>query len=129
MRGMMSLLGILIVVVIGMFIYRNYFTGSTDVTQGTGNVRAAADITGVKNDLLGMAQAERAYMTLNGRYASLDELHSSGNLLVDPARDRQGYYYSSQVSDRSFTITATYSGPATGMPTFSIDESMQVTQH
>jgi hypothetical protein len=129
MRGMMSLLGILIVVVIGMFIYRNYFTGSTDVTQGTGNVRAAADITGVKNDLLGMAQAERAYMALNGRYASLDELHSSGNLLVDPARDRQGYYYSSQVSDRSFTITATYSGPATGMPTFSIDESMQVTQH
>jgi hypothetical protein len=129
MRGMMSLLGILIVVVIGMFIYRNYFTGSTDVTQGTGNVRAAADITGVKNDLLAMAQAERAYMALNGRYASLDELHSSGNLLVDPARDRQGYYYSSQVSDRSFTITATYSGPATGMPTFSIDESMQVTQH
>ena len=129
MRGMMSLLGILIVVAIGMFIYRNYFTGPTDVTQGTGNVRAAADITGVKNDLLAMAQAERAYMALNGRYASLDELHSSGNLLVDPARDRQGYYYSSQVSDRSFTITATYTGPATGMPTLSIDESMQISQH
>jgi len=129
MRGMMSLLGILIVVAIGMFIYRSYFTGPTDVTQGTGNVRAAADITGVKNDLLAMAQAERAYMALNGRYASLDELHSSGNLLVDPARDRQGYYYSSQVSDRSFSITATYSGPATSMPMFSIDESMQITQH
>jgi len=128
MRGMMSLLGILIVVAIGMFIYRSYFTGPTDVTQGTGNVRAAADITGVKNDLLAMAQAERAYMALNGRYASLDELHSSGNLLVDPARDRQGYYYSSQVSDRSFSITATYSGPATSMPMFSIDESMQITQ-
>ena len=129
MRGMMSLLGILIVVAIGMFVYRNYFTGSSDVTQGTGNARAAADITGVKNDLLAMAQAERASMALNGRYASLDELHSSGNLLVDPARDRQGYYYSSQVSDRSFTITATYSGPATGMPAFSIDESMQITEH
>lgn len=129
MRGLMSLLGLLAVVAIGMFVYRNYFTGSTDVTQGTGNVRAAADIAGVKNDLIAMAQAERAYMALNGRYASLEELHASGDLLVDPSRSRQGYSYSSQVSERSFTITATYSGPATGMPTLSIDESMQITEH
>ena len=129
MRALGSLLALLAVVAIGLFIYRSQFTGPGDVTQGTGNVRAAADITGVKNDLLAMAQAERAYMALNGRYASLADLRQSGDLMIDPARDRQGYYYSAQVSERSFLITATYTGPATGMPTLSIDESMQVTQH
>ena len=130
MRGLMSLLGLLIVLVIGQFIYRSYFTGPSGgaATMGSNNPRAIADVSGVKNDLLGMAQAERAYMALNGRYASLDELQRSGDLAIDPARGRLGYSYSAQISDRSFEITASYSGPATGMPTLSIDESMQVTQ-
>ena len=127
MRGLMSLFGLLVVVAIGMFIYRTYFSGSSDVTVGTDNPRAAADITGVKNDLLGMAQAERAHMALEGRYATLEELRSSGELAVDPARGRQGYTYSAEIGDRSFTITATYSGPA-AMPSLSIDETMQITQ-
>jgi hypothetical protein len=110
-------------------IYRSYFTGPGGVaTRGTDNPRAAIDITGVQNDLLRMAQAERAFQALNGRYASLEELQSSGNLVVDPARGRQGYTYAASVSDRSFTITATYSGPATGMPTLSIDETMQISE-
>ena len=131
MRGLMSLLGLVIVLVIGQFIYRSYFTGPSGgaTTMGSNNPRAVADVVGVKNDLLAMAQAERAYMALNGRYASLADLRQSGDLMIDPARDRQGYYYSAQVSERSFLITATYTGPATGMPTLSIDESMQVTQH
>ena len=128
MRGLLSFLSLLLAVTIGLFIYRSYFTGSSDVTMGTGNVRAAADITGVQNDLNAMAQAERAFMALNGRYASLEELYSSGSLQSDPARGRQGYTYTADVSDRRFTITATYSGPATGMPTLSIDETMQITQ-
>ena len=130
MRALMSLLGIVIVLVIGQFIYRSYFTGPSGgaASMGSNNPRAVADVAGVKNDLIAMAQAERAYMALNGRYASLDDLRQSGDLMIDPARDRQGYYYSAQVSDRSFLITATYTGPATGMPTLSIDESMQVAQ-
>ena len=128
MRSVMGLLGLVVAVAIGLFVYRTQFTGSSDVTMGTGNPRAAADITGVKNDLLAIAQAERAYQALNGRYAPLEELRSSGSLLVDPTRVRQGYTYSAEVSDRHFTIIATYSGPATGMPTLSIDDSMQVSQ-
>ena len=130
MRAVMGLLGLVIVLGIGQFIYRSYFTGASGqaITLGSNNPRAVADVTGVKNDLLGMAQAERAFMALNGRYASLDELHKSGDLVIDPARGRLGYSYSDQIGDRSFLITATYSGPATGMPTLSIDESMQVTQ-
>ena len=129
MRGVMSLLGLVIVAGIGMFIYRSYFTSSGgNLTMGTDNPRAAIDITGVKNDLTSMAQAERAYQAVNGHYASLVDLRSSGDLLVDPARNREGYAYSSEVSDTHFNITATYNGPATGMPTLSIDETMQITQ-
>jgi hypothetical protein len=66
-------------------------------------------------------------MALEGRYATLDELHSRGDLLIDPRRSRQGYTYSASISARSFTITASYSGPA-NMPTLSINESMQITR-
>jgi hypothetical protein len=130
MRGLMSLLGIVMVVAVGMYIYQSYFTGpaGTVTTMGSNNPRAVADVAGVRNDLLAMAQAERAYMALNGRYATLDELRRSGDLQMDPSRGRLGYSYSAQISERSFLITASYSGPATGMPTLSIDQSMQVTQ-
>jgi hypothetical protein len=129
MRGIFSFLSLVIVVAVGLMIYRSYFTGPGGVaTMGTDNPRAVIDVTGVKNDLLAMAQAERAFQALNGRFAPLEELKSSGNLAIDPARGRQGYSYSASVSGNSFTVTATYSGPATGMPTLSIDETMQITE-
>jgi len=127
----MSLLGLVLVMAIGLFIYRSYFTGSGSsgggVTMGTNNPRAAADIAGVKNDLMAMAQAERAFMALNGRYATLEELQSGGHMYVDP-RGRLGYTYSAEITENHFAITARYSGPATGMPELSIDETMQITR-
>jgi len=75
MRGAFGLISLIVVLGIGLFIYRSNVTGSGDVTMGTGNVRSAADMAGVKKDLNAMAQAERAFMSLNGRYASLEELH------------------------------------------------------
>ncbi len=128
MRGALGLVSIILALAIGMFIYRSYFTGSggQSITMGTNNPRAAADLTGVKNDLNAMAQAERAYMALNGKYVSLEELRDSGNLTVSGGRF--GYSYTADISERGFVITATYSGPATGMPTLSIDETMQITR-
>ena len=129
MRGILSFLSLVIVMAVGLMIYRSYFTGPGGIaTMGTDNPRAVIDVTGVKNDLLRMAQAERAFQALNGRYVPLEELQSSGNLVIDPARGRQGYTYSASVSGNSFTVTATYSGPATGMPALSIDQTMQITQ-
>ena len=127
MRGLVSFVAVLGVMAAGFFVYRSHFTGPGDVTQGTGNARAAADIVGVRTDLLAIAQAERAHMALKGRYASLDELHSSGELVMDPRSVRQGYTYSVEIGDRTFTVTANYKGPA-DMPTLSIDESMQISQ-
>ena len=127
--GIMSFLSLVFVVAIGLMIYRSYFTGSGGVaTMGTDNPRAIVDVTGVRNDLMMMARAQRTFHALNGRYAPLTELRSSGDLLIDPSRGRLGYAYSSNVTATSFRITATYSGPATGMPTLSIDQSMQITE-
>lgn len=128
MRGALSFVGVLIALAIGAFVYRSYFTGpGSAITMGTNNPRAVVDVTGVKNDLNAMANAERAYMALNGKYASLEELQSSGSMNVNPA-GRLGYSYSADISERHFVITAKYSGPATGMPELSIDETMQITQ-
>jgi len=46
---------------------------------------------------------------------------------VDP-RGRLGYTYSAEITENHFAITARYSGPATGMPELSIDETMQITR-
>ncbi|MSO20419.1 MAG: hypothetical protein EXQ56_08130 [Acidobacteria bacterium] len=120
--------GLLIVLAIGMYIYRSQLTGPGDITQGTGNPRAAIDITGVKNDLLRMAQAERSYWASNAHYTSLEELQSIGDLVIDPTRGRAGYSYTAEFSDQTFTITATYAGPTSGMPTISIDQTMQTVE-
>jgi hypothetical protein len=122
--GLAALLG---VTAAGLFVYRSAVTGSGDVTQGTGNVRAAADLTGVRNDLLAIAQAERAHMALNGRYASLEDLRASGALSMDPRVGRPGYTYTAETGAQTFVITARYSGPA-NMPTLSIDERMQIVE-
>ena len=128
MRGMMGFAALLIALGIGMFIYRGQFTGPGDITQGTGNPRAAIDITGVKNDLLRMAQAERTYWATNSRYGSLEELQASGDLTVDSSRGRDGYTYSATYAEQAFTITASYSGPTPGMPNLFIDQSMQISE-
>jgi hypothetical protein len=127
MRAMVGIVALMAVLAAGLFVYRSSISGSGDVTQGTGNVRAAADLTGVKTDLLAIAQAERAHMALNGRYASLQDLHASGELLLDPTRGRPGYTYTVELGDQTFTVTAHYSGQAK-MPTVSVDERMQVSE-
>ena len=130
MRAVFGLLSIVLSLAIIMFIYRSYFTGAGPggmATMGTNNPRAAADISGVKNDLSAMAQAERAYMALNGKYVTLEELVSGGHMYVYP-KGRLGYSYSAEIGDRGFVITARYSGPAVGMPQLSIDETMEIRQ-
>jgi len=115
------------VVAIGAYIYmrqtQNVMTG------GTANPTSTLDLIGVKNDLVGIAKAERAYSATHGKYVSIDELREQGALTM--LRERRGpYTYSAEVSDLDFRIVATYSGPEnSGMPkTLSIDESMQISE-
>jgi hypothetical protein len=126
MGRLLGYVGLLIAVAIGLYIYSRQAQSVTP--GGLGSPQGAIDLTGVKGDLLAIANAERSHYALQGKYATLSELRSSGDLNV--VREGRGpYTYTAEVSDSSFRIVATYSGPVGAMPaTLSIDQSMQISQ-
>ena len=120
-------ISLIIVVGIGAYIYMRQTQGV--MSAGSSNPTATVDLIGVRNDLLAIAQAERSHQAMQGSYASIDALRSQGELTM--TRDNRGpYNYSAEVSDSSFRIVATHSGPeSAGMPkTLSVDQTMQVSQ-
>jgi hypothetical protein len=121
---MKSLAGLLIVALLAALVYKYYF--SSLQSAGTGTPAQTIDIVGVKNDLLGIAQAERAYQAEHGSYTSLDELISSGELTMKRT-GRNGYTYSVETSDQSFRAIA-HCPPATypGCSNYAVDRSMEV---
>ena len=83
------------------------------------------EVTGVRNDLLAIANAERRYFASNGKYVSLDELRTGGDISV-PARPN--YTYSAQTTESTFKIIAVYSGPDAKAPKrITVDETMAIT--
>ena len=97
-------LGLVITLAIGMYIY-SLQVRAIDPSSGSANPQEAALITGVKNDLIAIGNAERGYMATQGRYASLGEL-TSGNYIT--MKDgRPPYIYDVEVSAGSFRATAT----------------------
>ncbi len=119
-------LTLIIVVAVGAYIYMRQTQSA--MTAGTSSPTATVDLIGVKNDLLAIAQAERAHGATHGGFVSIDELRSQGELSM--ARNNRGpYTYSAEVNASDFRIVATYSGPDPAMPkTISIDQSMQISQ-
>ena len=117
-------LGLMIVLAIGAWLYTRQAKSVTP--EGSGNVRAVVDVTGVQNDLLAIANAERSQFALDGKYLSLDELRTKGAINL-PASGRAGYTYSVEIGGSSFRAVATYSGPPAAAPqTISIDQTMEI---
>ena len=108
---------------IGMYLYAKQ-AQSTSAAAGVNNPQAVVNITGVRTDLMNIAQAERGYMASEGKYASLDDLISSRSLTV--ARQRPPYSYEVETSGSSFRVIATRSGDdASGTPKeLSVDQDM-----
>lgn len=123
MSRLFGFLGLVIAMAVGLYIYSRQIQ-TTSATLG-GNPKAAINITGVRADLLTIAQAERGYFALEGKYASLDELISTRSLSV--ARQRAPYSYEIETSGSGFRVVATRSGEdASGAPAqVSVDENMQ----
>lgn len=122
-----SFIALLAVLVVGAWYYMHQ--AQHVMSAGTTNPTASVDLTGVRSDLLAMAQAERSHAAMNGSYVSLDDLRSNGDLTM--TRDHRGpYTYSAEISSGGFRIAATYSGPEnSGMPkSLSIDQTMEVSQ-
>jgi hypothetical protein len=92
----------------------------------------AINLTGVRGDLLQIAQAERGFQALGDHCANIDELISSNSLTMRNP-EREGYTYTVECgSAGNFSATARHApAPANSpirYPTLSIDQSMQVTE-
>ena len=126
MRSGAALLGLVIVLGIGYYMYRPSLEPSPG--EKVSPVQQV-DVTGVKADLLSMAQAERLYLTSHSTYGTLEELQQDGSLNFN-GRERRGYKYSAEVDGAShFRIIASPADPAKAeWPTLSIDDTMTITQ-
>jgi hypothetical protein len=125
MSRLFGFLSIVIVLAIGMYIYSKQVQSSS-AAAGANNPKAAINITGVRSDLISLANCERRYLAAEGKYASLDELVSANYIAVAP--QRPPYTYEIQTSSNGFRVIATRSGPdASGTPAqLSIDENMEL---
>ena len=127
MRGG-SVLGLLVVAVIVGLAYKYYFAGMNGPAGAmVSKPRQAIDVVGVKNDLIAIAQAERTYQVQNSKYASLDELTSSGALSMTKS-GRDGYTYEVTTTDDNFhAIAHCPTATIPGCSNFTVDSTMEVT--
>jgi hypothetical protein len=131
MKGLISLL---VVAAIGMGLYM-YTLKQAAPAPGMVATQAIS-LTGVQNDLMAIAQAERMYYAQNGSYADLETLASNGTMNITRT-SRDGYTYSVEPSGNGFTATARYTAPPLEIPkgvdpphfpTISIDQTMEIHQ-
>jgi len=126
MKSVFGFVGLLIVFLIGYLIY----SSQIQKIGGGKPPKQQIDLVGVKNDLFSLAQAEKLYCAANSSYADLDELKRSSIMNRIPEGGRSGYRYSIEVSGaQHFQVTANPPDSSeTALPTFSIDEAMQLSQ-
>jgi hypothetical protein len=125
---MKSLVGIVVTAALLLGVYYLYLKKMSTTDQGTAPTQAIS-LTGVRMDLLQIAQSERSYAALNSRCASLDELISSRSITMErPERD--GYSYTLECSGADFTVTARHppapAGSPIRYPILAIDQNLQV---
>jgi hypothetical protein len=124
MRGLGSVIGLLVVALIALMVYK-YFLTSGQSAGATTPVQTI-DAIGAQNDLIAIAQAERVYQAQNGKYASLDELLSEGSMQMHRP-SREGYTYDVDASEQNFVATARCtSPPLPGCHNYSVGPTMTV---
>jgi len=125
MRAAFGLLALVVVLAIGYFLFKAQFTSGP---TGGAPPKQVIDTEGVRHDLLAIAQAERLYQANHGNYATIDQLQQDGGITFSGA-NRRGYNYVAQVDGEHFHVTATPADPSKqGWPTFTIDETMQISR-
>jgi hypothetical protein len=127
-KVMRGLAVVLVAAAVLLGIYHYYFRKMPVTDEGTAPTQAIS-LTGVRSDLLQIAQAERGYIALNGHCASLEELISSNTLSV-PRSGRDGYTYSVECSGGEFSATARHlpapAGSPIRYPNLATDNNMQI---
>ena len=121
MGRLFGFVGLMMAMAIGLYVYSEQVKTVT-VPGGGANPADTANIAGVKNDLISIANAERGYFASEGHYGSLDELTAGKYITIG---DRPPYVYDVSTTSSSFQVTATRTSP--GSPAqLSIDESMEI---
>lgn len=123
MRAVLGLAAVLIAAAILLFVYKNSLTQSQ--AAGAATPSQTIDTVGVKNDLLAIAQAERAYQVEHGSVGSLDELVSSGAMSMKKS-GRNGYTYGVESSGDGFRVTAHCPSGLAGCTNYVVDQTMEV---
>ena len=125
---MRSLASLLVVAILAIGIYVFYLKKMPSTDEGTAPTQAIS-LTGVRSDLLQIAQAERANIALNSRCLSLDELISSGGVSMHRT-ERDGYTYQVNCSGADFQVVAQHAPAPAGSPvrypSLTIDASMKI---
>ena len=123
MRAVLGVAAVLVAAAITLFIYRSSLTQSQ--AAGAATPEQTIDVVGVKNDLLAIAQAERAYQVEHGSVGSLDELVSSGAMsMTKPGRG--GYTYGVEPAGEGFRVTAHCLTGLAGCTNYVVDQTMEV---
>jgi hypothetical protein len=125
MRAAASVLGLVIVMAVGFWVYRAELVSSAPA--GAATIVDQADLAGVKSDLISIGGAERLYLAGHDGYATLDQLQQEGSISF---RSRHGYSFTVEVDGaQHFNVIATpANGSKIGWPVFSIDNTMEITQ-
>jgi hypothetical protein len=101
----LGLIGTVVTLAVGMYIYSLQVRNLQPSASGPRSSDDSALITGVKMDLIGIANAERGYMAAQGKYAAMDDLASGGYLTI--RHERPPYSYDITVTSSGFSATAT----------------------
>lgn len=118
----LGFLGIVIVMAVGIYLYSIQLKDAS-APGGASTPTGTANIVGVKNDLISIANAERAYFATEQKYASLDELNEGKYITIE--RQRPPYTYEVATTSSGFRVTATRDGAGAPAQLW-IDENMQV---
>ena len=125
---MRFLVGILVGAALFFVVYRIYLKRMPTTDEGTAPTQAIS-LTGVRMDLLQIADGEHGYIATNGHCASLDELISSKSISMTRT-ERDGYSYEIECSGGDFTATARHlpapPGSLIRYPNFAIDASLEL---
>jgi hypothetical protein len=128
---MMKLLGLVVALAVSGGIYFFYFKKMPATDAGTAPTQAIS-LTGVRMDLMQIANAERTFEASNGHCASLGELTSSGTMNLSRT-ERDGYTYELRCGVGSeFRVIANHA-PAppdspVRYPILAINQSLQVSE-
>ena len=126
--SMRVLASLLVVVALLFGVYEFYLKKMPASDPGTTPTQAIS-LTGVRADLLQIAQAERAHIAESGSCSPLDQLLSSGSMTMNRS-ERDGYAYQIACHGAEFTVTAQHPLPPEGSPihypTLTIDSTMEI---